>query len=180
MTFGRLKVVARCGYYGRTTTWACECSCGNGVMLVDNPNRLKAIFDMVKSIDLRETALLVQEYLDDRPGIDLRVLVIGGRAIGAMQRTAKKGEYRANLAQGAVGSKVELTPAIASISEKITQLLGLEFAGIDLLYKADQLVILECNSSPGLKFESVCKINVVGEIADYVVSRINGYRSEAE
>jgi RimK family alpha-L-glutamate ligase len=153
------------------------CSCGNGVVLVDTPSRLKAIFDMVKSIDLRQTPLMVQEYLGDRPGVDLRVMVIAGRAIGAMQRTAKKGEFRANLAQGAVGEHVQLTPAIASISEKITQILDLDFAGVDLLFKGDRLVILEVNSSPGLKFERVCNINVVAHIADWVLSRINGCRS---
>jgi len=72
----------------------------------------------------------------------------------------------------AIGRAAELTSAIATISDKITQLLGLDFAGVDLYHKGDHFAILEANSSPGLKFEQVCKVNLAGQIADFVVKRI--------
>jgi gamma-F420-2:alpha-L-glutamate ligase len=141
-------------------------SCGAGVIIIDKPSRLKAVVDMLKEVDLKRTPIILQEYLGDRPGVDVRVIVVGGRALGAMERVARSGEDRANLAQGGEGKPVELTAEMAAVAERITEVLGLAFAGVDLLYKRDHYAIAEVNSSPGLKFETICKINVAGKIAE--------------
>jgi gamma-F420-2:alpha-L-glutamate ligase len=148
-------------------------SCGREVMLVDDASELKTIIQMLKSVDLKRTPIIVQEYMGDRVGVDLRVFVVDGRVIGAMERSATNdGEWRANLAQGGVGKPVEVTSSIAEISIRITNLLGLDIAGVDLLYKGDRYVICEVNSSPGLEIEKHCNVNVAGHIAEFVVNRI--------
>jgi gamma-F420-2:alpha-L-glutamate ligase len=152
-------------------------SCGRGVMIVDTLSQLRAALDLIDTGDLKRRPVILQEYLGDRPGVDLRVIVVGGRALGAMQRVAKNGERRANMAQGAEGIPIELTPDMANISERASQALQLDFCGVDLLYKNDRFCIAELNSSPGLKFETVTKINIVGSIADFVVARFNAKHS---
>jgi RimK family alpha-L-glutamate ligase len=151
-------------------------SCGGGVIVVKERGTMQAVFDMARAIDPRHSPLLVQQYLGDKPGVDVRVIVVDGRAIGAMERTAKKGEPRANLTLGAEGKRIDLTPELAAIAEKITALIGLDFAGVDLLYKGDHYAICEVNGSPGLKFEEITGISIVGAIADLVVRWLNSKR----
>lgn len=146
---------------------------GNGVLSCYNASQLKAVVGLLKALDSNRT-MLVQEYLGDRPGCDLRVLVIGGRAVGAMLRSAKDSDFRANISRGGVGSKFDLTPEVIAISEKIARLLGLQIAGVDLLFAGDAFKICEVNSSPGFRgFEAYCGLNVAGAIAEYIKTQIN-------
>jgi RimK family alpha-L-glutamate ligase len=151
-------------------------SCGRGVVPVDKLSRLKAVVDLLNASGLRDSPILIQKYLEDRPGVDVRVIVVAGRALGAMERIAQNGEERANMAQGAKGRPVELTQEIAQIAERITAVLDLDFSGVDLLHAGNSYAICEVNSSPGVKFEDVCGINVVGKIADHIVNRLNSRR----
>jgi RimK family alpha-L-glutamate ligase len=149
-------------------------SCGRGVVPVDKLSRLNAVVDLINaSRDLRDSPIIIQESL--QTGIDVRVIVVAGRALGAMERNAPDGEERANMALGATGRAINLTPEIAAIAERISEVLGLSFSGVDLLYAKNHYAIAEVNSSPGLKFEEVCGINVVAKIADYIVDRLNAH-----
>jgi RimK family alpha-L-glutamate ligase len=143
---------------------------GNGVFRCNDWGQLKAFTALMRMVD---RPFLVQEYIGDRPGCDLRVLVIGDKAIGAMMRRALDGDARANISAGGEGEPFYLTPEIAEISERTARALGLEIAGIDLLFKGQGFVLCEANSSPGFRgFEKYCEIDVAGHIADYLVSQI--------
>jgi gamma-F420-2:alpha-L-glutamate ligase len=146
---------------------------GNGVFKCDDAAQLKAFVGLMKVLDPRRP-FLVQEYLGDCPGCDLRVLVIGGNAVGAMMRSSKDGDFRADISAGGMGANFELTPEIVDISERIARLLGLEIAGVDLLFSGDKFVLCEANSSPGFRgFEGFCGLDVASKIAEYVVNRLN-------
>jgi gamma-F420-2:alpha-L-glutamate ligase len=145
---------------------------GDGVFLCKTASQLKALVGMIRALDPKRP-FMVQEYLGDRPGCDLRVLVIGGKTVGAMVRSSRDGDFRANISAGGMGANFDLIPEVTEISETIAFLLGLEIAGIDLLFSADKFVLCEANSSPGFRgFERYCNLDVAGKIAQYIVDRL--------
>ena len=102
---------------------------GNGVIRCEGQTELRALIGMMKALDPKRP-FLIQEYIADRPGSDLRVLVVGGKAIGAMLRQSEDGDFRANISAGGKGANFDLAPEIIHISETISRLLGLEIAGV--------------------------------------------------
>jgi RimK family alpha-L-glutamate ligase len=117
--------------------------------------------------------LIVQEYLGDQPGEDLRVLVIGGKVIGAMKRTAPDGDFRANITNGGTGSSFEITEEIDYIARETANTLGLAIAGVDLLFDKRGFRVCEANSNPGFSgFEKYCGIDVADAITEYVKYKI--------
>ena len=111
--------------------------------------------------------------MGERPGEDLRVLVIGGQVIGAMKRTAPEGDFRANITNGGTGSLFEVTPEIDVIARETAQVLGLSIAGIDLLFDPRGFRVCEANSNPGfLGFEKYCKVDIADLITNYVKFKI--------
>ena len=141
---------------------------GKGVFICRSASQLTAIARLVNVLD-PQISIIVQEFVGEA-GIDIRCFVVGGKAIGAMKRT---GEEIANISAGGQGEPFELSPKIIEISEKISQILGLEIAGIDLLISGDEYVLCEANSSPGFKgFDKYCQSNMAGKIADYIVERL--------
>jgi gamma-F420-2:alpha-L-glutamate ligase len=146
---------------------------GVGTFKCESPNQLKALVQMITALDPKRL-FLVQEYLGDRPGIDLRVLVIGGRALDvAMMRSSGGTDFRSGISTGGTGTRFEMTPEIAEISERIVQRMQLDIAGVDLLWKGDKMVICEVNSAPGFYgFETYCYVRVAERIAAYVKSRL--------
>jgi len=118
--------------------------------------------------------LLVQEYIGERPGEDLRVLVIGGKVIGAMKRIAPPGDFRANISNGGYGEPFAVTGEIEYLARETARICGLEIAGIDLLFDKDGYKICEANSAPGFEgFEKYCGINVAEHIAEYIKYKIS-------
>jgi RimK family alpha-L-glutamate ligase len=144
---------------------------GKGVIIIETASQLRALVDLMKTLDPKRT-FLVQECM--RRGRDLRVLVIGGKAIGAMLRTAKDGDDRSGISAGGTGEPFPLTPDIVQLSEKISKLIGLEIAGVDLLFGPDNTMrICEINSAPGFRgFETYCGVDVAGEIAHFVEEQL--------
>lgn len=121
---------------------------GQGVCLVESPRSLRSTVDMLR--DTGQTILL-QEFVATSKGSDIRVIVLGGKAVLAVRRSASEGdEFRSNLHLGGEAELVELTEAVASISEHAAAALGLEIAGVDLLEGSDGYLVVEVNSSPGL------------------------------
>jgi RimK family alpha-L-glutamate ligase len=144
---------------------------GNGVILVNGASQLSAVTGLIPANE--QTGFIVQQYIGDQPGRDVRVIVIAGTALAAMQRVAKPGEPRANASRGGQGEPYPLTPKSVELSERVAQLLDLEVAGIDLLFSHDGYCLCEANAQPGFStFEESCKVNVAGAIADYIVKRI--------
>ena len=147
-------------------------SYGAGVYLCEKKSDYKKLVEFVESLGNKKT-LLVQEYLGERVGEDLRVLVIGGKVAGAMLRSAPEGDFRANITNGGTGSSFEVTEEIDFIARETARALGLTIAGIDLLFDSRGFRVCEANSNPGFSgFEKYCKIDVADLVTEYIKYKI--------
>ena len=143
-------------------------SYGRGVHLCNNRKQFEATMELIDNLGSKRT-MIVQEYIAATNGTDLRVLVIGGKVIGAMQRTAPKGDFRANISNGGTGSPFPLTSEIEHISRETARVMGLDIAGVDLLFDVDTYKVCECNSAPGFEgFEKYVGVDVARSIVEYV------------
>jgi gamma-F420-2:alpha-L-glutamate ligase len=147
-------------------------SYGEGVHLCERKKDYKKLVEFVENLGNKKT-MIVQEYLGDRPGEDLRVLVIGGKVMGAMLRTAPEGDFRANITGGGTGSRFEITEEIDYIARETARALNLDIAGVDLLFDDRGFRVCEANSNPGFKgFETYCGVDVADLITEYVKFKI--------
>ena len=141
---------------------------GTGVMLLDTPTSLTSAVDAL--CDLHED-YVIQPFIAEAGGVDLRVLVVGGKAIAAMKRSAPIGEFRANVHRGASGEAVSLPDAYTDVAIRAAAALELEIAGVDLLQTNAGPVVLEVNPSPGFEeLESVTGINIADAIVEFVTA----------
>lgn len=146
-------------------------SFGEGVYLCHSEQEYRKLIEFLKNLD-NEKKLLVQEYLNDRPGEDLRVLVVGDKVVGAMKRTAPEGDFRANITIGGKGELYPLTAEIEDIALSTAKALGLEIAGVDLLFDKRGFRVCEANSNPGFNgFDYFCNTNVSFEIVEYIKTK---------
>ena len=119
---------------------------------------------------------MAQEFIPNA-GNDIRVIAIGGKALGAIRRIAKKGEFRANISLGASAEKTKLTDELKTLAESAAQRMHYEFAGVDIIENAHtgKLYVLEVNRSPQFEaFEKCTKINAAGELVKYIEKKLNG------
>lgn len=145
---------------------------GRGVYLCKDRPSFAELMELIKSLATSKS-LVIQEYIGYKVGTDLRVWVVGGKVIGAMQRTAEN-DFRANISNGGTGAPYELTPEIEFISRETARILDLDIAGIDLLFDTDGFKVCEANSSPGfMGFETYCKDDMAKSIVDYINFRIS-------
>jgi gamma-F420-2:alpha-L-glutamate ligase len=145
-------------------------SYGEGIFLCDDNVSFKKIMEFISNVGSKET-LIVQEYLGDRPGEDLRVLVANGSVIGAMKRTAPVGDFRANITNGGTGELFPVSEEITEIATQTARVLGLTVAGIDLLFDKDTFKVCEANSNPGFKgFETYCNIDVADHLSRCIIN----------
>lgn len=139
---------------------------GKGVMLCENEDDLDDIFGILEKND---SSLILQEFMGESRGRDIRVFVIGDRVIGAMLRTAQKG-FKANVSRGGSAENFPLTPEIEQLSINSAKALGLDIAGVDLLFCSKGFRICEVNSSPGFKgFEPATGENIPAAIFDFAI-----------
>jgi RimK family alpha-L-glutamate ligase len=149
-------------------------SYGEGIYLCENKTSFRKMMEFIGNLDTPKT-LLVQEYVDTKPGEDLRVFVVGGKVLGAMKRHAPEGDFRANISNGGYGEPFEVNSEIDYLAREAARICGLEIAGIDLLFDKDGYTICEANSAPGFEgFEKYCKVDIAGQIAQYLKYKI-GY-----
>jgi RimK family alpha-L-glutamate ligase len=147
-------------------------SYGEGVHLCEKKRDYKKLMEFIDTLGAKKT-MIVQEYLGEHPGEDLRVLVIGGKVIGAMKRTAPEGDFRANITNGGTGSNYEVTDEIDYIARESAKALGLDIAGVDLLFDHRGFRVCEANSNPGFRgFEEFCKVDVADLITEYIKFKI--------
>jgi ribosomal protein S6--L-glutamate ligase len=146
---------------------------GSGVFLVNSPQQARQlVFQMLE----RGMRPLVQEYIKESHGSDVRALVVGGEVVASMRRKAHGSEFRSNFHLGGSVSKVELTDEQRNIAICSTQTLGLEVAGVDMLESDRGPLVLEVNSSPGLEgIEGATRVN----IAEKVAQRLNNLYERA-
>jgi ribosomal protein S6--L-glutamate ligase len=121
---------------------------GKGVVLAETQKAAESLIDAFRNL---EANFLVQEFIKEAGGADMRCLVIGGKVVAAMKRQAKEGEFRSNLHRGGTASLIRLTPEERSTAVRAAAKMGLNVAGVDLLRSNHGPVVLEVNSSPGLE-----------------------------
>ena len=121
---------------------------GKGVVLAETQKAAESLIDAFRNL---EADFLVQEFIKEAGGADIRCLVIGGKVVAAMKRQARDGEFRSNLHRGGTASLIRLTPEERSTAVRAAAKMGLNVAGVDLLRSNHGPVVLEVNSSPGLE-----------------------------
>ena len=141
---------------------------GRGVMLLDTPTSLTSAVDAL--CDFHHDSV-IQPFIVEAGGVDIRVLVVGGEAVAAMKRSAPPGEFRANIHKGGVGERVALPEAHINMAIKAAVALELEIAGVDLLQTNEGPVVLEVNPSPGFEeLEAVTGINIAALIIEFATT----------
>lgn len=147
-------------------------SFGEGVYLCEKQRDYHKLMEFIDNLGHKKT-MIVQEYLGERVGEDLRVLVIGGKVIGAMKRTAPVGDFRANISSGGTGESFPVTDEIDFLARETARALNLDIAGIDLLFDNRGFRVCEANSNPGfVGFEKYCHVDVADEITEYIRFKI--------
>jgi ribosomal protein S6--L-glutamate ligase len=154
-----------------------EGSQGSGVILAEGPSASRSVIEAFRGLYAN---FLVQEFIGEAKGADVRCFVVGGKVIAAMRRQAKKGEFRSNLHRGGSAKAAQLTEAEADTAIRAARVLGLNVAGVDLLRSKRGPLVLEVNSSPGLEgIEGATREDVAGHIIDYVDAGVRRARSKA-
>lgn len=139
---------------------------GIGVILAENDKAAKSVIEAFLKLDAN---MLVQEFIKESKGADIRVFVVDGQIVGAMKRQAKEGEFRSNLHRGGTASLITLSPEERATAIKSAKKLGLGIAGVDLLQSNRGPLVMEVNSSPGLEgIEGATGIDIAGKIIEYV------------
>ncbi len=139
---------------------------GIGVVLADTNKAATAIIEAFMGLNAN---ILVQEYIKEAGGADIRCLVVGGKVIAAMKRQAPPGEFRSNLHRGGTASLVRLSPAERKTAVDAAKTMGLNMAGVDILRSNHGPVVMEVNSSPGLEgIEKATGKDVAGMIIDFI------------
>lgn len=139
---------------------------GIGVVLAENQNSAESIIEAFRGL---KADILVQEYIKEAQGADIRCFVVGGRVIAAMKRQGAEGEFRSNIHRGGSVSLVKLTPEERSTAVRSAKIMGLNAAGVDILRSNHGPVVMEVNSSPGLEgIERATGIDVADSIVDFI------------
>lgn len=144
-------------------------SLGKGVYKVDNFEELLAVMEKVKL-----KPHLFQEYISYRVGVDVRVMVIGGKTVASMER-GNGSDFRSNIAQGGKGKVIDLPEEFKIVAESCAEILGLDYCGVDLLYGENgKPVVCEVNSNAFIDgIESVTGVNVAKAYAEHIIRTIN-------
>lgn len=139
---------------------------GIGVILAENRKAAKSVIEAFLKLDAH---MLVQEFIAESKGTDIRAFVVDGQVVGAMKRQAKEGEFRSNLHRGGTATVVQLSPEERATAIKAAKKLGLGIAGVDMLQSVRGPLVMEVNSSPGLEgIEGATKVDIAGKIIEYV------------
>jgi len=139
---------------------------GLGVVLAENQNAAQSVLEAFNGLKAR---VIVQEFIKEAKGADLRAFVVDGEVVGAMKRQGKPGEFRSNLHRGGSSRIIELTDEEKDTAIRAAATLGLGVAGVDLLQSSRGPLVLEVNSSPGLEgIEKTTGQNIAGKIIEYI------------
>jgi len=146
---------------------------GSGVFLIENPKSFEDLMTLVHETQ-PNILMIFQKFVASSKGRDLRVLVVEGKVIAAMQRTAKDGDFKANFSQGGKVEKFQVDKKAADIAIKTAQALNIQIAGIDLLFTENGYTICEANTFPGFKgLEQATGENIPNEIFTAMENHLN-------
>jgi gamma-F420-2:alpha-L-glutamate ligase len=150
-------------------------SFGAGVFLAENKKQLEQLLKMAE-ITKPSYNIIIQEFIKDSFGKDIRVFVLNGKVIGCMMRQSTDEDFRANITRGGEGIPYQIDDEIEWLGGESARLLGLDIAGVDLLFDGDGYSICEVNSSPGFEgMDKYTKTNIAEQIVTYVKQKI-GYK----
>jgi ribosomal protein S6--L-glutamate ligase len=143
---------------------------GLGVVLADNE---KAAVSVIEAFNGLKARVIVQEFIKEAKGADIRAFVVDGQVVGAMKRQAKEGEFRSNLHRGGTAQVIELTHEEEIMAIKAANALKLGIAGVDMLQSERGPLIIEVNSSPGLEgIEAATGKDIAGQIIKYIEKNV--------
>ena len=149
-------------------------SYGAGVFLVEDRKQFRQLMKMAE-LTKPSYNIIVQEFIQDSYGKDLRVLVVNGKVVGCMMRQAVDGDFRANLTRGGEAIPYQIDENIEWLGGECARLLHLDIAGVDLLFNNGSYTICEVNSAPGFEgMEKYTNKNIAIEMVNYVVKKIGG------
>lgn len=144
---------------------------GIGVLLAENKSSASSIIELLQS---QKQNVLIQKFVAESKGKDIRAIVVGDQVVAAMRRVAQGQEFRSNVHRGGRTEAVELDETFKQAALRAAQIMGLRIAGVDMLESNDGPQILEVNSSPGLEgIETCTKLDVAGSIIDYIAAQVD-------
>ena len=139
---------------------------GIGVVLCETKKAAESVIEAFRGLDAN---ILVQEFIKEAGGADIRAFVVGDKVVASMERQGAPGEFRSNLHRGGTASKIKLTPEERSTAVRSAKAMGLKVCGVDLLRSNHGPVVMEVNSSPGLEgIEEASGIDVAARIIQYI------------
>jgi len=143
---------------------------GVGVVLVETTNAARSVIEAFLGLKVN---ILVQEYIKEAAGADIRCFVVGGKVVAAMKRQATSEEFRSNLHRGGKAAAVEITEEERIMAIRATHIIGLNTAGVDIVRSNRGPLIIEVNASPGLEgIEKATKIDVAGKIIEFIENNL--------
>lgn len=150
---------------------------GIGVVLAETRNSAKSIIEAFYGLN---ASFLIQEFIQEAKGADIRAFVVGGRVVGAMRRQGLAGEFRSNLHRGGSAEVIKITREERRAALLAAKAMGLNVAGVDMLQSKKGPLILEVNSSPGLEgIEGATQVDIAGRIIEFIESRFKqGYKKD--
>ena len=144
---------------------------GIGVLLAESEKSAEAIIELLQS---QKQNVLVQKFVSESKGRDIRALVVGDQVVAAMRRVAQGQEFRSNVHRGGIAEAITLDAAYCETAVRAAQILGLRVAGVDMLEGKSGPQIMEVNSSPGLEgIEGCTQLDIAGSIIDYISAQID-------
>lgn len=139
---------------------------GVGVVLAETNNAAKSVVQAFESLNTR---VILQEFIKEAGGADIRAFIVDGEIVGAMKRQGKEGEFRSNLHRGGAANLIKLSRAEKATALKAAKSMGLAIAGVDMLQSKKGPMVLEVNSSPGLQgIEKATGIDIAEKIVEYI------------
>lgn len=147
---------------------------GNGVVLAETRKAAKSVLQAFYLMDDDGTNILLQEFIKEAAGEDIRAFVVGGKVVASMKRQSLDDDFRSNIHQGGGGSTVKLTDDERKTAQKAARSTGLSICGIDMMRSARGPLVLEVNASPGFAIEEITKKDIASKIIDYVEQNAKG------
>ena len=139
---------------------------GKGVVLAETDKLAENIIDAFRDLD---AFFLVQEYIKEAKGADIRCIVVGDKVVASMQRTAQNGDFRSNIHRGGIAKQIKISPEERKTAVAAAKIIGLEVAGVDIIRSDRGPLVLEVNSSPGLKgIETATGLDIAGMIVEHI------------
>lgn len=143
---------------------------GLGVLLLETNKSAKSVMEAFSQLDAR---VMMQQFVKESSGIDVRAIVVGGKVVAAMKRVAPEGEFRSNIHRGGMGLKIDLTTEEERMAIISAEALGLGVAGVDMLISEEGPKVIEVNSSPGIEgIEGCTKYDIAKEIIIYLENEL--------